>query len=154
MSSGSATQIFAFMNVENLKNKNDPILSSPGFEDTAHAGTQWQDRMEWNVECGVQALGPSLACSSAGNCSWSKGNVCPSMVLSEVHKAPSLHTLCRVKQSGAVYASLDLSSGQCAMGQPQIDGSPWGWQKDKSLLPTLTSLPCLCWDLGMGCEHL
>lgn len=34
--------------MENLKNKNDPILSSPGFKDVAHAGAQWQDGMGWS----------------------------------------------------------------------------------------------------------
>lgn len=60
------------------------------------SGMEWDGR-GWDAECGVQALESSLACSSAGNCSWSKGNACPSMMLSEVHRAPSLPTLCRVK---------------------------------------------------------
>lgn len=74
--------------------------------------------MEWDAECGVQALEASLACSSAGNCSWSKGNAWPSTMLSEVHTAPFLPTLWRVKSSGAADAPLDLSSAQCVIGQP------------------------------------
>lgn len=42
-------------------------------------------------------------------------------MLSEVHRGPSLPPLYRIKWSGAANASLDLSSAQCVIGQPQID---------------------------------
>lgn len=102
--------------MEKLKNKNDPILSNPGFKDRAHAGAQWQDGMGWRGMWSVVFRlwkRPWLA-PVKGIAPGARAVLAPA----RFPPAPSLPTSWRVKSSGAADAFLDLSSAQCAMGQP------------------------------------